>query len=172
MRRSWIARLLVLLSVTLTACGHEDSELSVHFASGFVPKGSSVSLFGVFKDGRMSSDAWEEMGPLFARSLGNGACDLAYGADLVATKPDLSSAVDDYTRANGVTEDLLARFASTAQGDVIITFTVAGQPPAPAASTTAPQTAPGNMAQPPRRGGGSRGGRRGRGSSTERRARA
>src|SRR5207244_3335524 len=58
-------------------------------------------------------------------------CEVAYGDKLLTTAPGLSSAVDDYARANGVTDDLLDRLAPMAKGDTIMILTIAGRPPQP-----------------------------------------
>jgi len=157
--------LVVVLSV---ACAQTDAQFNVEYAPGFSRSGSSVSVFGLFKDGRMSPESWAELGPKLAASLANGPCEIAYGDDLVKTKPGLSSAADDYTRANGLTDDLLNHFAPAARGDVIMTFSVSGTTKQPVA--TASSEPPKATSSPPsRRGCGSRGRRRSQAAPNERR---
>lgn len=155
--RSWL-RLGVLM--TLTACADDGAQFNVKHAPEFVTSGTKVSVFGIFKDGRMTPESWDAIGPRLSRPFGKStACDVAYGEKLVSTAPALSSAVDDYARANGVTDDLLDQFAPMAKGDAILLITIAGRPPQPIAASQLPQQTP---AQSPRSMGGM-GGRRGAG---------
>jgi len=158
-----------LVVVLAGACAQTDAQFNVEYAPGFSRSGSAISVFGVFKDGRMSSDSWAELGPKLAASLANGPCEIAYSDDFVKTKPGLSSAVDDYARANGLTDDLLNHFAPVARGDLIMTFSVSGSTKPPDAGTSSePSNA--TSSPPSRRGGGSRGRRRTQAAPSERRS--
>jgi hypothetical protein len=115
-----------------TACS-DDAQFTTRFASDFAPARHSVSVLGVFKDGQMSSEAWESIGPKLSLPFG-ATCDTAYTA-LVSTNQPLSSAIDDYVRANGPGDELLEQLAPAATGDVILVFTVAGHVTGKPAST-------------------------------------
>jgi hypothetical protein len=112
------------------ACGQPDVRFVTKLASDFTPAHHTVSVLGVYKDGRMSSDSWEVLGPGFSQSLGASACDAAYTAAFVATDGTLSAAIDDYARSNGPTDELLTQLAPAAKGDLILVMTVAGKLPA------------------------------------------
>jgi hypothetical protein len=100
-------------------------------APDFTASGRTVSVFGVYKDGQMSSEAWTALRGRVEPQLGGGQCAIAHG-DGLAEDP-LFAAVDDYTRKNGPTEDLLTQIAPAAQGDLILVLVQAGRLPDPEA---------------------------------------
>jgi hypothetical protein len=122
--------LLLLPSSLCLSCG-AGSDFHVQFAPGFAPASHTVSVFGVYKDGQMSAEAWDALSPRMAYWLGAGACRAGY-VDGASGKSDapLWSAVDDYSRSNGPTDDLLAEISPAAQGDLVMVVTVAGKVPA------------------------------------------
>jgi hypothetical protein len=119
-----------LLAIVLSACA-SDTHYTTRLAPDFAPGRHTVSVFGVYKDGRMSPEAWTVFAPSSKDILGGVACEAAYGGTLLAHDPALSSAVDDYATANGPTDDLMAQLAPAAQGDLILVLTIAGQLPVP-----------------------------------------
>lgn len=159
--RSGMVRQIALIGMlVMTACADDGARFNVKHAPEFVTSGAQVSVFGIFKDGRMTPESWDAIGPRLSRSFGKStSCEVAYGERLLRTAPALSSAVDDYARANGVTDDLLDQFAPMAKGDAIVLITIAGHPPQPIAPSELPKQAP---AQSPRSMGGM-GGRQGAG---------
>jgi hypothetical protein len=119
-----------LLFGLAVACG-EDSQLTVNYAPEFSEFAHhTVSVFGVFKDGRMDTEAWGGVAAGVSNLFGQGVCKPGFDPDLVANHPALSSAVDEYTRNYGVTDPLLNEFAASAKGDLILVLSVAGKPPA------------------------------------------
>jgi len=108
-----------------------DAHLEANFASGFVPARRAVSVFGVFKDGQLSADAWEAIGPRLSPALGARFCEPGYGSALRSSASSVASAIDDYARDNGMTDDLLAQLAPAAKGDLLLVVTFAGQLPVP-----------------------------------------
>jgi len=150
------------LMAALAAAGCGDHQFSVQYAPEFSRTDvRTVSVFGVFRDGRISPEAWDQLGPRLSSPFSARVCESAYTEQLVAAEPALSSAVDDYARANGVTDDLLDQFSPMAKGDAILLVTVAGRPPQPIASTGGgPQHQQPTMAGMGRRGGGMGGGAR------------
>jgi len=102
----------------------DEAQFTSRFASDFAHPSHTVSVLGVFRDGRMSSDAWDSVGPKLSTPFGK-TCDTAYGA-LVGTNQALSAAIDDYVRANGPGDELLEQLAPAATGDLILVYTVAG----------------------------------------------
>jgi hypothetical protein len=60
---------LVLTPALLCACS-SDAQLKSRFASGFAHPSHTLAVLGVYKDGRMSSEAWEAVGPGLSRPRG------------------------------------------------------------------------------------------------------
>ncbi len=116
-----------LALLPFSACG-SDTSFDVRYAPTYAPP-RTVSVFGVFRDGRMSTESWDVMGARLSRPLGGAPCEVAVGARLQETAPSLVAALDDVTRAGGVTDEVLAELAPMAKSDVIVLFTVAGRPP-------------------------------------------
>lgn len=142
--------------------GCDDTvKFTTKFASDVAPARRTVSILGVYKDGRMSVDGWEALAPHVMTAFGGGEC--AVGYDMLASaNQNLAAAIDDYAQADGPTDDLLAQLAPAARGDSILVLTFAGKLPqrgiadAGARSTSSP-----SMGSP--RGGGRMGGSRGGG---------
>jgi hypothetical protein len=151
------------LVVAAVACSEDEAQFKVRFAPEFPKTPPTVSILGVFRDGRMNAETWDEIGPRLSSPFGAATCPVAYDKDFASKREELANAVDDYARANGVTDDLLEKLAPAASGDEVLVFTVAGRPTsqssdggggggAPPAQT--PNTQPGGM----------RAGRQGRGT--------
>lgn len=128
MTRSTIASTFVALF--LVSCGGSDAHLAVSFAPGFSAPRHTVSVFGVYKDGRVSADSWGSVAEPISRSLGGSSCEAGYSESFVTANRELAVAIDDYARANGPTDDLMAALAPAAEGDLMLVLTVAGHPPA------------------------------------------
>jgi hypothetical protein len=115
----------LLSLLALTSCV-DDAHFHVKRAPDLRPM--TVSVLGVFKEGRLSPETWEDLGqkisPVFEKSL----CPIGYDTRLATDKPELAEAIDDYTRANGVTDELLDQLAPAASGDAILVVTMAGRP--------------------------------------------
>jgi hypothetical protein len=120
-----VAALLFSMSV---ACAEGDPPFRAKYASDFTPGPANVSVFGVFRAGRLNLETWSVVGPVFSRAFGHDLCESAHAGQLMGSNPELASAVDAYTRENGVTEELLAEFAPASQGDLILVVTIAGGP--------------------------------------------
>jgi hypothetical protein len=158
----------------------DDAQFTTRFIPDYpTSPHASVSVFGVYKDGRMSSEAWDlvaaqllatadaavpvpeptpELADASALSGGGGSeCAAAYSTSLVTKDMSLFTAVDEYARANGVTEGLLEKFAPSAKGDLIMVVTISGHVPAPDAGDT-----PAMQSSQPPMGGSGRGGMVGR----------
>jgi hypothetical protein len=116
-------------------CGFNDATYATSYAPGLRREGQTVSVFGVYKDGRMSAEEWSELGPRFSTALGGALCESLHGDVLLANDRAAADAVDDNARADGVTDPLLDLFAPAAPADAILVFTVAGRLP-----TTRPPT--------------------------------
>lgn len=153
-RRPPVLLSVIALLASLAGCGAPGVHFTTKLAAGFAPAHPTVSVLGVYKDGQMNSDAWDTVAPRVSRSLGVSGCIAAYSEPLLSTSGVLSSAIDDYARANGPTDELLAQLAPAARGELVLVMTIAGklpvkQPGSPLAGGGTPQ---------PNLGGGSRGG--------------
>jgi hypothetical protein len=106
---------------------HGDTEFDVKTANDFASSGQvSVSVLGVFKDGYLSPESWDFLGPKISPSLHKPQCESGFDNAFVEKNKAAAAAVDDYTRANGVTEPLLTELAPAAQGDLMMLVTVSG----------------------------------------------
>jgi hypothetical protein len=157
--------LFALLHAACAVACTTDARFATKFAPNFTPARHSVSVLGVYKDGQMSSEAWDELGPRISKALGGGSCEAAYGGASLSSDPGLSSAIADFVRDNGPTDELLAQLAPAAQGDVIFVLVVAGRLPTPQKTSVQDEATPpmgGGRNMGPGTGGGMGGGRGGR----------
>jgi hypothetical protein len=106
-----------------------------------------LSVFGVFKDGRLSSDASDDALGKLAPALGTIPCQAAFDR-LADAKVGLADATSDYAMAEGVTDELLDPFAPAAKGDFILTLAMAGKGALGADAGAEPPTSPRPQAQP------------------------
>jgi hypothetical protein len=152
--------LVTLVALATASCGDQAVQFDTRYASDFAQANrSTVSVLGVFQDGRLSTEAWKQMGPSLSSSLGGGACEVGFSEELASQKPDLSAAISDVASADGVTDELIDELARAAKGDTVLFVTVSGKVPKAAAPTSsssgaAPQVAAGGGGRGSRRGGG------------------
>ncbi len=125
MNREILAVPIALATALLAGC-LSDSTVRTEYASGFSRAGHRVSVFGVFKDGRMNPESWDALSPSLASVFGKN-CQAGYGESFVLDHPGLASAIDDVARSQGLGDDLLTQIAPAATGDLILVFTVAGR---------------------------------------------
>jgi len=105
----------------------DDGVVRVKVAEGFTPGQTTISVLGVYKDGRMSVDAWSPLSVQISAALGAPqVCEPAFGSRLQREDEVLFSSIDDEAKNDGITEALLAKLAPSAQGDVILAITVHG----------------------------------------------
>jgi hypothetical protein len=120
-RKRWLAFFLLVLG-----CAEDKTRFDLRYAPGFQRQGVSLSVFGVFKDGRLSSDASDDALGKLAPALGTIPCQAAFDG-LADAKVELADATSDYAMAEGVTDELLDPFAPAAKGDFILTLAMAGK---------------------------------------------
>lgn len=120
---------VLALGLAASACGEEDINFAVRYAPGYTNHASAVSVFGIFKDGRMSPEAWDELGPKFSAAFRGGPCEAAVSSELRRSNLALFTAIDDAGREEGMTDVLLDRFTAAASGDSILVITIAGHAP-------------------------------------------
>jgi len=132
-----VFRSLLAASALASCATPSESQPAVNIAP--VPdatKPESVSYFGIFRNGRMSPEAWEDFGKVLSVPFSEGICQAAYDVVFTAADPELADAIDDYTKENGVSDELLKRFAPLAKGDAILVIAIDGQLPKPTAAST------------------------------------
>ena len=119
---------LLLLASATVSCS-DEAAVNVKYAQGYQPAPGVVSVFGVFRDGRMSVDSYGPIATPLSTALGAlvDRCEPAFSERLQHENEELYASLDDDTRNNGITEQLLARLAPRAQGDLILTITVHAQ---------------------------------------------
>jgi hypothetical protein len=124
-----VAAFVLVALVATASCGTEAT-FNTRLLPGFSPAHHAVSVLGVYKDGQMSAGAWDSLAPRISPALGSAKCSAGYvEGSSAGSSSNLWSAVDDYTRSNGPTDDLLTELAPAAQGDLVLVLTVAGRVP-------------------------------------------
>ena len=122
--------LLVVVSCSMLLWACESGPFKATYEPGFAhTSGMRVSVFGVFKDGRMSPESWKQIGHALSAPMGSAECAIAYDDEFMVRDTEVSSAVDAYTREEGPTDALLDQFAAAATGDQIMVVTISGHPP-------------------------------------------
>src|SRR5580693_801894 len=101
MRAAFAFTLACAAVAALSSCADPNARFTTRVAPDFAPGKHTVSMFGIFKEGRMSSDTWDELGRSLSAAFASGACEAEYREELLAKNPALSAAIDDYVRANG-----------------------------------------------------------------------
>jgi|HubBroStandDraft_6_1064221.scaffolds.fasta_scaffold229829_2 hypothetical protein len=140
------------LAGALTACS--AAQFEVKRDPDFSEGRTTVSVLGVYQAGRMNAERWNELRSPVGALLGQ--CDAAYGDDLHNADPALFTTIEESTRENGVTEELLTQVAPKAVGDLIMVLSVRGRlATAKVTAADAPASAP--AATPSKRGGGPQG---------------
>jgi hypothetical protein len=140
MNRSSSSVSVAAVAVCALGCSPQ-THWDVNFAKGFVAPAHTVSVFGVYKDGQMDSEAWGALRPRLEPLLGGRECEPASNPALARTP--LFAAIDDYARTNGPTDDLLAQLAPAAGGDLILVLMEAGRPSPAAKISVVDSSAPG-----------------------------
>jgi len=109
-----------LVFVTLAMCA-SSTTVSVERTPDFTASSSPrISVFGVFHDGKMSEQAWSALAPSVSKALDSPACDLGYGDPLRESMPELATTIDRSVRENGIDDDVLARVAPYASGELVM----------------------------------------------------
>jgi hypothetical protein len=151
-----------LLCAALLGCDDGSGELTAKFAANFAPGPHTVSVLGVYQDGRMSPATWDDLGPYLVQALRSDHCAVGYDA-LATSGAPLAEAIDGFAREDGPTDELLTQLAPAAEGDLVLVLTFAGKLPA-----KAPGSGAAHPAVAPSGGGGRRrGGRRGGSAPTQ-----
>jgi hypothetical protein len=156
-RTTFAALAFLVLSA---GCGG-DAQFNARFAPGALPPRPTVSVFGVYTDGRMSAGAWEKVAPALTPALGGQPCEVLFSDRLATTEPKASAEIDRQTREEGVTPEILQQIAPRATGNFILLVDMYGklpvrgsEPPGVRGGMGGPTGMPGGGMQ----GGGMRGG--------------
>jgi hypothetical protein len=116
----------LLLLPNLVGCA--GTKFDVQSTPGWARANHRVSTFGLKRDGLMMRDGWHALGPEMPAPFGANACEVAYSAQNATAMPELIAALDEYIRANSVTDKLLAELSPAAQGDSILFVAISGSP--------------------------------------------
>jgi hypothetical protein len=118
---------LAALALGLSSGCLADASFQSKTAPDFpVAATNTVSVLGVYKDGMMSADAWDTFGGRLSKPFGSEKCDVAYGPRHLTKDLSLVSAIEEYARDNGVSDELLSEIAKGAKSDIVVVYTVAG----------------------------------------------
>ena len=114
----------------VAACSH-DAEFQIDPPAAGLPSESAISFFGVYRDGRLDADYWETLSPRISPALGGTSCPIVFEPTLAERDPALYADIDRETKENGVTKEVLARFADRASTQMVAVMQVTGRPPVP-----------------------------------------
>ena len=129
--------LSLLVASAVAACttpGEGQPQINISPAPD-ANKPDSVSVFGIFRNGRMSPEAWEDFGKVLSAPFSHGICQAAYDVVFTDAHPELAAVIDDYAKENGVSDELLEKFSPLAKGDTILLIAIDGQLPKPVAAS-------------------------------------
>jgi hypothetical protein len=138
---------LAFLTLLTAACAHETARVAM--APGLREARPTISIVGIYREGRLSSESWDLIGPAVSPALGSPMCDAGYTDALRAKAPALYDAIDDAARREGLTGDVYEKLAPGAKGELLMVVQFYGAPPAPAqrsgrAGAPRPGTSPGS----------------------------
>jgi len=119
----------LLVASSLLSCGSAEADYRVQFAPGFAHERASVSVLGVYKDGRMSTEYWDKIGPKMSAALGGSACEVFFSERLSTQDPKLFSKIEKDAKEEGITPELVGLFATHATGQSILLVNVYGRLP-------------------------------------------
>jgi hypothetical protein len=142
---------IALLAVALITCAC-GADVTAQRAPNYAPRDVNLSVLGVFKNGRMDAAAWNDWASTVAAATGDGTCAAAFDDRMEKAAPALFSELDESTRQDGITDEILDRAAPSALGNAILVLEVFGTPPRvkkadgvepPPRQTPAPSPSPG-----------------------------
>jgi hypothetical protein len=136
----------IALALSLAACGG-DLQFSSTLPEG-PPKPLDVAVLGIYHDGRMAADEWNELGRSLVGALGEPSCGIFYSSALPAAHPDIAAAIDKHARAVGVTDALFEALAPATGADAIVLVELSGHTPRVLRTETTPRLMNLTMAKP------------------------
>jgi hypothetical protein len=114
---------LLSIGLVMAGCG---MDVTVSRTPAYAPRSITLSVFGVFKNGRMDPAAWDEWAPTIAAAVGSTSCPAAFDDHMEKSAPALFSELDESTQQDGITDELLDRAASSARGDALLVIETFG----------------------------------------------
>jgi len=118
----------VFIGLAVVACG---TDVTMYRAASYTPRDITLSVLGVFRNGRMDPGAWAEWAPTIAAAVGDGTCSAAFDDRMEKGAPALFSELDESTRQDGITDEILDRAAPSALGGAILVIEVFGRASSP-----------------------------------------
>ena len=113
---------MCLLGPLALSCGGPGARVVVRHAEPRPTEGSTLSILGVVKEGRMDQDAWRPLASEVLRDRDLSPCEVGYGKLLHATNPEAFQVVTQEVDAVGMGEEVLEMIAPAALGDFILVF--------------------------------------------------
>jgi len=97
------------------ACSEDETQFQVRFAPDFAKSQARVSILGVFRDGRMNAETWDELGPRLSAPFGgsaNASCPIGFDKGFFSAKEHraVGLVAMQYTGSNG--PEALAKFVA------------------------------------------------------------
>jgi hypothetical protein len=119
-----------LLAITiLAACGGGPA-FEFHTTLPPAPaRPMTVSLLGMFHDGRMAPDEWGDLGAPLVAGISGPSCGILFSPELVTSQAQLADAIDKHARASGVTDALFDALAPATASDAIVLVEISGHAP-------------------------------------------
>lgn len=130
--RAWRCVSVFPMIAFIAGCASDLATFGTAFAGDrtSVPN-ASLSVVGVYRDGRMSPGTWAEIGPKLFAPLHLTDCDAGFSLQLERDDPDGAAAIDHAARTIGVNDQVLEQMAPAATGDVLFVVRISGKLPAP-----------------------------------------
>ncbi len=117
----------ISLALFLSACGEASARFDVKHEPDFPPSKPTVSVFGVFRNGRLDAEVSGQVGPRLAAALGQRSCGVAYGGVLSREDPEFTATLEEHAQTDGVTDELLEKVAPLAGGELILVLSMQGE---------------------------------------------
>jgi hypothetical protein len=126
-----VTLLAALATLPLVGCADASAVHAAYAPEWTRPSRGSISVLGVYRDGRMDADSWDDMEPYAARALGSSTCPL----------PLVEAGAG--SRVDGISDDWLATVAAQATGDYVLVIAEQRQSTASSGSGSSPRSGSG-----------------------------
>ena len=75
------------VAVTSLDWGDGETQISVKYASDYVQPTAGLSVFGVFENGRLSPESWNDIGPTLSSRINKASCETAWTNNFITATP-------------------------------------------------------------------------------------
>jgi hypothetical protein len=125
-----VAVAVAVAGAALGGCAHDVAQFSAQYAPAYKGR-TSLSVFGVYRNGTMSPKFWEELRKPLSAAFGAESCEIVFSDRLSSEEPELFERLDKATKNEGVNVELLNEVAPRAQADHVLVVNVFGEVAAP-----------------------------------------